>query len=159
MSKADTYLPYSNEERQIYRFNDGKSNRAVDPLKYLRKLHGVENLSLENDLKLAALEGEMFATEADAATNRLIDSAREVFGLAEYSEDGDRPTGLTDLEAFGVLVNFVQFVGGLAKSAVPFPNSPANTDQPDSDESVTASSSACPSTANALDASEQQISG
>lgn len=144
---AEAFMPFDSTERQIYRYHDGSSVRAVDPLAIVQKLNDATGHALNADLKLASISDAMCAKEADDATGRLIHAARQAFDLKPFSESADgTQAGLTDAEAFKLLVHFVSFVGGLQKAAVPFLNSPEPSEPADSENSLTDSSSECGST-------------
>lgn len=145
------FVPYTASQRAIYRFDDGSGKpRAVDPLGIIRKLGEVEGLALQPDLELSAVTDAAMRKESDDATFRLIAAAREVFGVAEWSEDADgKQSGLTDSESLSLLVNFINFYGRLAEAGAGFPNSSESTDSP-AVESATASTSECGQTGGAL---------
>lgn len=135
------FVPYTAGERAIYRFDDGSGKpRAVDPLSIIRKLGNVEGLALQSDLQMSGVTDSAMRKESDAATFRLIAAAREVFGVAEWSEDAEgKASGLTDSETLSLLVNFINYYGRLAAAGENFLNSSASTDSPPASDSITAS--------------------
>lgn len=140
--QSEGFMPFSPSERAIYRFHNGTEVVAVDPLAVLRKIEAVDGLALKEDLQIAAAEGEEFQADANAAVGRLVAAAREALGVKPFAEVQGKQWGLTDSESLALLVDFVTFVGGLAREAVPFASSPAPTASPVS-ESATDSSSEC----------------
>jgi hypothetical protein len=83
---------YSDRERAIFRFWDGRRTRAADPLAVQRALLAVPGFDPENDAKRAdlVLKGGPGADhpEALAALYRLTDATRQAFGVGAYRESG-----------------------------------------------------------------------
>lgn len=128
MSHAEAFMPYSPEERAIFRYFDGGKTVAVDPLVVIKKFGKVDGLAFDADLQIAIADNEAMAKESDEAFERLVAASREVFGLKPFAEVDGVQSGLTDAESFRVLVEFAKMVGGLQRAAGPFLNSPEPTD-------------------------------
>lgn len=114
--------------RLIFSFHDGAAAACADPLAVLRLLeqHGGENWTdlvrrVDQLRKPAPAEaGPEIAAgrrkQRDAAAADLAALARKVFELKPLGRDG---SGLADTEAIGVLVDFLDFLGGLAEATRP----------------------------------------
>lgn len=142
---SEPFRPWTDDEVRIYKFHDGVSVRAVDPLAVLRKLQAVPGLSLETDLALASASeaGGEFAVEGERAIERLVGATRDVFGVKpiELNAAGE-PVGLTETECLRLLTNFGHFVAQLQESSRPLANSPPPTGSAASGDSGTSSTSA-----------------
>lgn len=93
-------------ERDIFRFHDGKRQRAVDPMKIWFAMHS------DTDIDLSALIDRMMNNEMEA-TKELLVHARQWIGIPEY--DGDTDEGMTDLEFCRVWYAWLTYVVELKK--------------------------------------------
>lgn len=138
--QSEVFVPWGDQERQIFRFHDGAQERAIDPLPTLRRLQQTPGLSLENDMALAAAAGAggEFAVEGDKAIERLVDATRKAFSIPPLTLAADKSTiGLTEPEVLGLLTAFGKFIGRLQEAARPLANSPPTTDSAASANSTT----------------------
>lgn len=135
----DTFLPWGEAERSIYRFNDGTEERAVDPMTTLRKLQTMPGLALETDLTLASVveSGGKMAEEGEAAIVRLVDGARKAFNIPELKVIDGKVVGLTESECLSLLIHFGRYVSRIRESAVPLASGPPPTEVVASETSST----------------------
>jgi hypothetical protein len=121
-------------ERHIFRFWDGRTERAVDPMLAFRGLATHPRYNPEVHPPLVDV-GDHDALDA------MLQAARDVFGVKAY--DGATGEGLTENETIDLMVSFAQFVGGVKKKPNPSPTSLPSTDPPGSADSPTSSNSEC----------------
>lgn len=119
--------------RLIFTFTVAGRRHAVDPIVVFRGLeaHGTENW--QSLVQLVAhlskpIDPSIVLSPADMAnrTKRyfeavktLAEMVRKAFDLQPLAADG---SGVTEEEATGVLADFLEYTGGLAEEARPFPN-------------------------------------
>lgn len=154
---TEVFLPWGQNERQIFRFHDGVSERAIDPYPVLRKLRATPGLALETDLLLlAAIEsGGEFSTEGELAFDRLTSAARKAFNVPPLTLAADGSViGLTDTECIGLLRGLGELFGRLQAAARPLPNSPPVTEPAASGNSTTPPGSDSGSTGTSSPSSE-----
>ncbi len=125
-------------DRAIFRYWNGTKIVGIDPMVALSLFSSDPEFVW--DKHLAGLDGpdEKFQAECAIVCRN---AARRVFNLQTWSEWNRTETGVTDLEAMGVLNQFIEFVDRLKKNIEPPPTSPAST-VPQSSE-PTSPTSAC----------------
>jgi len=122
--------PYGNGREQVYGDPDAILRRLLhcldgDPNRFLRdyladRLFDEAGNETGRDPQKEAL--------AFAATERLLDAARDAFGLVPF--DPVTGQGVTERQALGVLFGFVDYLDGLKKKRAAPPISPRLTASP-----------------------------
>lgn len=108
------WLPWRRKsKREIFEFRDGAGMlRRVDPLVVYNGLFTDEELRPEDHF--AMLEPDAPEELQRKAQPVVARAARRLFGLASFSDDQE--TGVTDGEAIGTLISFVEWMSGQKKS-------------------------------------------
>lgn len=118
-------------DRKIFRFFDGRTHRAVDPLEMLRNMR-----RHSCDFGLADTMAHEAPDDAakDEAWVELIAAIREVFGVEAFSDsvddDGRCTRGLTEGETYDLLNDFGEYLDALKKNSDPKPTSPPPSELP-----------------------------
>ena len=118
--------------RVVFRYFDGREDVHADPLLILRKLEEHGGPNWKETVQTAGRTEAAFDIEPpdvakerqkrkDALLADVADMTRKAFGLSPMDKSGE---GLTEAEQIGVLSQYLEYVGGLAKEAAPFSNSP-----------------------------------
>lgn len=136
------------QERLIFTYRDGTSNRRVDPLAVLRQLESelpdwaaILDQTRAPEMPVAGTVGAELVQQRKDAVAKLIDAARRLFGVKPLDDTG----GLTEAETLGLFTAYLSFMGGLAEEALPLSQSPPVGDSSPA-ASDTALSVACTST-------------
>jgi len=125
--------------RLIFKYRAGNESRAADPLAVLRILESTGGADwptlVQQTERLCKMPDDMEARllktdgkddpakwlerskKRSAATAALVEMSRKAFELEPMNCRGE---GVTDLEAIGILSEFLVFTGGLAEEARPF---------------------------------------
>lgn len=116
---------YTDEDRGIFIFWDGKNHIGVDPLQVQKDLMASpDGTNFIHDCRLA----ELHTPEAAAALTRVVESVRRAFGVAPFrSVNGERVGGLTPRECVALLGQFAAFVEDLRQSFFETPTPPPPT--------------------------------
>lgn len=101
-----------NRRRNIYRFFDGQTMRAVDPLRLYREILMHEDYRAD-DWSMSRIENRAVKLSAIA---RLATVWRDVTD-SDTAEDG----GLSDAECYALIGEFVQYSDDQKKNTVPTP--------------------------------------
>jgi len=112
---------YSDEERQIFRFEIAGQKRAVDPVAALRKICTYGEIDIEKDFANIALSDEDKNPTKDEleSYNLVIEASREAFGLPAFDND----EGFLDNEVLEILDKFLEYSDSLKKKSVTSPMS------------------------------------
>jgi hypothetical protein len=152
--KVELFRP---QERLIFKFWDGTSERRVDPLQVCNDLTVQSGGTFEQDLKIAQLEmpadGKAAVAVAEA-NGRLTQLVQKVFGIAPYHYDSatGKETGLTNPECLAILFALSAWLDDVKKkwvdSKTSAPDSSAGP-SPTPNTSASGSTGAGPSTDSA----------
>lgn len=111
-------------DRLIFRFFDGRRQRAADPLEVWRSLEAAAGPDWQTLLVLLAVDPPPGTVGAAAEAHRAKqEAAAETLGRAALAAFGVEPLhpyekrGLTRAERVGLVGAFLNFMGGLAESA------------------------------------------
>ena len=117
-----------NRSRQIFRFWDGYCMRGADPIVVLRAL--LQDPQFDADIHVTAAEaGQLDARDITIA------ATRRALGVSAWSES---TPGLTDMETWTLLVQFLAYCESLKKSGSLFPNLPVPTEPLPSEDAASA---------------------
>lgn len=110
------------ENRNIYSYHDGSKDRLADPIPTMLALFEACDIEAEqaviNTLGPKAERDE--ATHQDGiallkAQNEIAKAARKAFGLKKLGQRGDKVTGMTDGEAIGIALDFLDWMSEVKK--------------------------------------------
>lgn len=135
--------------RAIFRFYDGSRDRAIDPLVAWRTMWEHPTCNPNTDFEPAVgIAPDGSSTKYDpAAQDRVLDMARQMFGVKAYSEDNP---GLTIEETFALLWRFMNYMNTLKKkpAVLPTPSEPSESGSSNPGNSTTAPVSESSSTSS-----------
>jgi hypothetical protein len=115
----------TNKSREIFRFWDGQRITSRDPM--------VLWIDLKNDPEfLLERHPKLIDAGDDEAIKLGVRAVQRVFGV-KAMEHG----GLTHLESINLLGAFLDYMAGLKKSTSPTPTSPAPSESPPLEPSIT----------------------
>ncbi len=133
------------QERGIFRYWDGTSERGADPIRLLRELQSFPGFDIEGDPTAAMHD--------PAALSRCLEAIRGVFGVTPWTElpEGEQ-LGLTEPETLALLDQFGGFIDSLKKNSRPTSTTPPVTGpvdfQPSTPPTNTSDSADCTSDSN-----------
>jgi hypothetical protein len=110
---------YSARQRSIFRYWDGRRDRAGDPLAIHRAL--LTNFDLEETAKVA----DVPTHEGVKAKGEIAGQVRTAFGIAPFEAGG-----LLDAECLELFVRFSGFLKELEAEMRPLPSGPTPTASP-----------------------------
>lgn len=106
------------KQRLLFRFDDGRQERAVDPFKVWRELQNHPTLNLERDLPFVD-DG------VEPETTNCLAAICQIFGVERFDPiSGD---GMTDWELLNLLEGLAAYLEALKKNISGGPTSPAVT--------------------------------
>jgi len=122
--------------RDIFRYWDGRRERAIDPLVAWARMWEDPQCDPQRDFGPATgMSGEGLPVDFDpAARDRVLAMARRMFDVQEFSES---TPGLTIDETFSLLWTFIGFMNAIKKKRAPLPTMSPPTPSPTSEGSTT----------------------
>lgn len=111
---------HTEKQRHIFRYYNGNKKVAADPMKLAKKLATAypKESTWEHDLKLLQLQN----AESLEAFGRMAELGRQVFEIAEFSEDDKgKQSGLTEIEVVELLALFATWMGDVKKNTAQKP--------------------------------------
>lgn len=150
-------VPYSQEERGIYRYKVAGSDRVADPIALMRRVHKAQRdlgINLENaqkNVRVLSEAGDEVQLGPDMmagyyeALGEIAAVALAAFGLKSIEDDEE--AGVTESEALDLLYAFFRWMNGTREDFPNTPSSPTSTesDPTDSGDPTAAASPTGPS--------------
>ncbi len=115
---------YTQGERRIFPFWDGKRHRVADPL----AVHRTMLTDPDFDMKLDPSIAEVPTVEGVKAAGRVAAATRKAFELPSFPSGG-----LTDSECLMLFCEFGDYIGRITENARPLASSPGHTASADDD--------------------------
>jgi len=116
-------------DRLVFRFKDGTRKRYADPVAVERSLiellgrdwrRTVSDLAKPIPSGLVGEQREEAEAKSDDLRTRVLKATYLAFKVEPLRDDGDKMTGLTEVEAFDLLGGFLRFCSDLIRLARPF---------------------------------------
>lgn len=117
------------ENRLIFRYRDGKTKRAADPIAVEQtfvKVLGREWLADLRTLSTPTPRGVMgeqldeIEQRREKIRQRTLDAVCVAFGVTRFKDEGGQITGLTEVELLDLLGGYLRFCNALRELARPF---------------------------------------
>lgn len=112
------------QDRDIFRFWDGKDNRGIDPLWAYRALLAHPDFDWEVHPGLIDQmdsDDRSLRDLAVQASELTVQAVKDVFGVRSWTNEAP---GLTESEMIGLLIGFVDYLVGVKKNTNHLPISP-----------------------------------
>jgi hypothetical protein len=118
---------YKPKDRQIYEFNDGTTDRVVDPIEVATKLNAVAEIDIDKGQEI--LQAFSKQTISDKPTDferqqtkealdvsaQMADAIRKAFDIPPFAKIDGKIVGLTQTELLTLLADFSDFLDQIKK--------------------------------------------